>query len=187
MLIDFHVHARPSSLYPIRQSWIENILQTAIRIGLDAIVIVDHNLLNGPLLARRIQTARQLPLLVIPGVEITSIWNMRAIHIIALNITHNILPYRRIETIIDAIRKQDGTIILPHPLLDLLDSFHKDIDGFEVHNGRHPNPKIADFRTNRQFSNLLRTYGSDAHTLSEIGHVTAHFDVEDLTRRRILR
>jgi predicted metal-dependent phosphoesterase TrpH len=187
MLIDFHVHARPSSLYPIRQSWVENILKTAIQVGLDAIVIVDHNLLNGPLLARRIQTTKQLPLLVIPGVEITSIWNMRPIHIIALNMKHNILPYRRIETIIEAIRKQDGTIILPHPSLDLLDSFHKDIDGFEVRNGRHPNPHITDFRTNRQFNNLLRTYGSDAHILSEIGNVTSQFDVEDLTRRRILR
>jgi len=186
MLCDFHIHARPSSIYLIKESWIKKILDTAIKKKLDLIVIVDHNYLKAPLLAKELQEKLNLPIKVIPGVEISSIWKGKIHHIIALNVKKNILPYRNIKKIIKSIKKQDGSIILPHPSLDLLYEIHEAIDGVEVYNARHPVAYKELIENEKKFAHLMKTFGSDSHTLAEIGAVTRDIDPEYLKQKRIL-
>lgn len=187
MLIDFHIHARQSSFHLIDANRIERVLSTAINAGMEAIVIVDHNSLKASFLAKQIQREKKLPILIIPGVEITTIWGMKLHHLIALNIKQDILPFMGIKRVIRNIREQGGIVILPHPSIEMLNDIYEYIDGFEIFNGRHNDNKIMDLTKNSRFERLIKTWGSDAHTLEEIGKVAIDIDENYLREMKIIR
>ena len=80
--IDLHIHTTASdgSLTP------EEVVKESLRLGLGAISITDHDTVDG--VAPAIEAAENSPLRVIPGVEISSVWHGREIHILGYNFDH---------------------------------------------------------------------------------------------------
>lgn len=85
--IDLHSHTNASDgfLSPI------DLIDRAIENGIDLLAITDHDTINGYLIAKQYlsevkHTHSTIPLTLIPGIEISCIWNDREIHVVGLGI-----------------------------------------------------------------------------------------------------
>ncbi|MBF4695389.1 PHP domain-containing protein [Fusibacter ferrireducens] len=193
MKIDFHVHSFYSE--DSFQSF-EKIIQKAEQCGLDGVVILDHNTIQGSdRLAAYLETHyhnRPLNerLVVIRAGE----YSTEEGHIIVIGLKEpleSILEvnqkwYSCRELIAEA-KKQSATIILAHPFRwkHRLPSewLLSQVDAIEVFNGRSCFVK-GNYRANAkavelaQKLNLPIVGGSDGHLTSEIGRSYVNFDVE---------
>jgi len=115
----------------------QELVDTAISLGFDAIAVTDHNTVKGGLIAEKY--AKGKPIIIFPGQEIET----RQGEIIVLNVRETIQPYRDlVDTIMEA-KEDGGFIIVPHPF-DLmrkgigknLDNVLKQIDVIEGFNSR---------------------------------------------------
>jgi predicted metal-dependent phosphoesterase TrpH len=107
---DLHIHTLASD----GTSGIEEILAHAVDVaGLDVIAITDHERIDAALAARAVARARDLPLEVVVGEEVTT----RGGHLLALFIEEPIRPLRSLRTTIAAIHEQGGLAIPAHPLV----------------------------------------------------------------------
>lgn len=81
--IDLHIHTTASdgTFTP------SEVVEMALEKGLYAIAITDHDTING--VNEAIGAAAGRPLKVIPGVEISSVYDNREIHVLGLNIDHH--------------------------------------------------------------------------------------------------
>ncbi|VVB84760.1 Error-prone DNA polymerase [uncultured archaeon] len=163
MRFDLHIHSNHSSDSNLA---VDDILKRAVRNGLDGIAICDHNTVEGSLGAIRRAQEMNLPLLVLPGIEISTSDG----HLIVLGVRENIpagLPAS--ETIMIA-RQKGGVAIAPHPFKKEGIGFAaKDADAIETFNSR------CVFGENETAKNLAVSLGkpevggSDSHLLSTIG------------------
>jgi predicted metal-dependent phosphoesterase TrpH len=80
--VDLHIHTTfsDSSLTP------EEVVAEAVRVGLEAIAITDHDSIDG--IQPALESAKQQPLEVIPGVELATLLEGREIHILGYFIDH---------------------------------------------------------------------------------------------------
>ena len=164
--VDLHMHSLHSH---DSKTKVDLILEQAVKRGVRAISITDHDNLGGSLEAMEKAPAN---LLVVPGMEITS----EVGDIIALFIKDPIESVD-LDGIVEEVRAQDGLLYLPHPFrgrrsvsLDLV----KNMDVFEVLNGRSQG---IDYNSDQfgdqeivQFAqeyHLTGMGGSDAHKLGE--------------------
>jgi predicted metal-dependent phosphoesterase TrpH len=107
---DLHIHTLASD----GTSGIEEILARAVDVaGLDVIAITDHERIDAALAARAVARARDLPLEVVVGEEVTT----RGGHLLALFIEEPIRPLRSLRSTISAIHEQGGLAIPAHPLV----------------------------------------------------------------------
>jgi predicted metal-dependent phosphoesterase TrpH len=107
---DLHIHTLASD----GTSGIEEILAHAVDVAwLDVIAITDHERIDAALAARAVARARDLPLEVVVGEEVTT----RGGHLLALFIEEPIRPLRSLRTTIAAIHEQGGLAIPAHPLV----------------------------------------------------------------------
>jgi predicted metal-dependent phosphoesterase TrpH len=163
---DLHVH---SNFSRDGESSIEEILQRASEIGLDVIAITDHDCTDG---ARLALTYRS-PVLVIPGIEISTLQG----HLIALGITEPIPPGLDVIETVSLARKKGAVVILPHPyhmwrhgVARRLRAALSAVDAIEVFNSRY----IVG-SANRKAAVMARRLGkscvggSDAHNARYIG------------------
>jgi len=109
MKIDFHVHTKYSH---DSSAEVAKVLMFAKRRGLDAIVIADHDSLEGNRAARKIRSKHDV--LVIPGIELTLPAGKYGLHIIAINIDEYI-TFNSITSAITQLKRLGATLILPHP------------------------------------------------------------------------
>ena len=65
---DLHVHTNYSS---DGESRVEDIIDRAIKIGLDAVAIVDHDTVEGAAYAVEYVKSNNLDIVVIPGIEVS--------------------------------------------------------------------------------------------------------------------
>jgi predicted metal-dependent phosphoesterase TrpH len=176
MKIDLHVHTNHSFDCGAR---VEQVIQAAEKVGLNAIAITDHDTLSGIEVARK-QTES---LTIIPGMEVST-W--KGIHLLGLFITEEIQS-RDLNEIIDEIHDQGGLVVLPHPFRhssgliygkekhglftgeDLREIFRR-IDLVEVVNFG------CTAEENQEANNYFDTYpnipqaaGSDAHESQNVG------------------
>ena len=79
--LDLHIHTPESECFPDKSITPKNIVDKAIKEGLDAIAITDHN--SGAWVDTVKQAAKN-KLIVFPGVEITTTAGERNVHIVAL-------------------------------------------------------------------------------------------------------
>ncbi|MHA1378949.1 MAG: PHP domain-containing protein [Candidatus Helarchaeota archaeon] len=183
MIIDLHVHTSPLS--PCSNITLEQTIDEAIKIGLDGIVLTEHNKLRTKEEMELIR--KKYDFLVLQGNEITTLQG-------------DILVYgsdKNTEEMISAgeLRKLVGTegvfIAAAHPFreflvvgigvlkLEVKDAANrrvfKFVDGIEIQNGR-----VSDqgnnfaSRVNEQLG-LVGIGGSDAHEIYEIGKVVTKF------------
>ena len=107
---DLHIHTLASD----GTSGIEEILAHAVDVaGLDVIAITDHERIDAALAARAVARARDLPLEVDVGEEVTT----RGGHLLALFIEEPVRPLRSLRSTIAAIHEQGGLAIPAHPLV----------------------------------------------------------------------
>ena len=183
MKADLHIH----TLYS-HDSWSspKEMVQAALKKGIDCVAICDHQTTRGAVEA--ISFARDLPILIIPGIEIKS----REGDILGLNIK-KLIPggLSAIETIKE-IKKAGGVAIIPHPfgfncrfrgnLKNLLDY----IDGIEILNASlfgEGNQKAFAFA---EKYNLPCIAGSDAHSPGFIGRAFLEIPGDNLSLEEVL-
>lgn len=164
---DLHVHSK----YSIKCGILEpgEIINLAIKKGLNGIAITDHETIRGGLEAKKCETDS---IKVIVGCEL----NTTQGEIIGLFLTEEIKS-REINEVIDEIHAQDGLVVVPHPfdkmrrsaLMDISD-FVRKIDAIEGFNARcifdSYNKEAMEFAGKKK---MPVTAGSDAHYANEIG------------------
>ena len=130
MKIDMHVHTVYSG--DSRNS-VQDILDGCRRVGMDGVVVLDHNSLRGAKEA----VAMKSDILIIPGVEVSSAEG----HILAYNVSEEIPRDRTVEETIDLIHAQGGVAVAAHPYRVWSGLGEKNVigqrfDGIESQNGR---------------------------------------------------
>jgi hypothetical protein len=168
MKIDSHVHTNYSDgMSTIKKTAIE-----AIKKGLDAIAITDHNSTEG--WSDAIKASKELNFPIILGDEI----NSKQGEILGLFLKEKINgKHKEAEYVMKEIKKQGGLVVIPHPFYKRL-GFKEDltkylelIDAIEVLNAKRPNKgpdKIAlEFAIKH---NLAVTGGSDSHFYKTVGN-----------------
>lgn len=183
MKCDLHVHTFYSfdSNCPPKE-----IVETAIKKGIDCLAITDHGEIRGALEA--IEYAKGRPILIIPGIEIKS----KEGDILALNVKEKIPDKLGAKETIKKVKELGGLAIVPHPFGFIckfrgnLKELIKEIDGIEVLNasifGRGNKIALEFAKKN----NLAFTAGSDSHSTNFIGKVWLEIKGENLSQGEIL-
>jgi hypothetical protein len=174
MKCDFHIHSCYSYDSASRP---KDIVDTAIKNGIQCIAIADHGNIKGSLEAR--EYAKGLPILVIVSEEVKS----KQGDILALNIKEPIPNKLSAEETITRIHSQSGTAVIAHPFGSMcgFDGNMKDImqraEAMEVLNASifWGNKKALEFMKKHGFA---FTVGSDAHFTDFIGKVWLELPVE---------
>ena len=167
---DLHVHTKYSFDCSIS---LEPIIDRCVKLGIDCLAVADHGTITGAL-----EMKARAPFQVIVAEEILTPVG----EIMGLFLTEGIPSGLDVEETIKRIKDQGGLVALPHPFDRLRGINHRgrdeierlvgEIDVVEVFNSR----SLPLGRADRQAAlfaerhGLLRSAGSDAHTLREIGH-----------------
>ncbi|VVB86673.1 PHP-associated [uncultured archaeon] len=170
MRFDLHIHSNHSSDSSLT---VDEILQQAVKKGLDGIAICDHNTVEGSLLGIRRARELNLPLIVLPGVEVSTIEG----HLLVLGVKENIphdLPY--LETI-SVARQKGGVVIAAHPFKSGGIGYGaRDADAVETFNSRCIFDENMKAKKIAQERGKPEVGGSDSHLLATIG--LAYTDIE---------
>lgn len=182
-----HIHSKYSSDGILD---VDEIIKTAIKRGLNGIAITDHNTIKGGMEAKKYKNT---DLEIIVGSEIMT----EKGEIIGLFLTEEITSNDLID-VVQAIKDQDGIIILPHPFDERRGSSffpgeedEKFFDGIEVFNSRcifqKYNENAIGFAKKHK---LAITAGSDAHFSNEIGNagiITEKEDIREAIRKKDIK
>lgn len=170
--IDLHVHTvySPDSLITLKE-----LVFWAIKRGLNAVAVTDHNRVEGAL-----KMARETDFLIIPGTEINSSDG----HIVALNV-HEVIPRDlSAEETVDKIHEAGGTAVACHPFALLKGSLGKHanskFDVIETINAS-ASPFKRSVRKAEEVAErfkLPRVAGTDAHYAPAIGYAYTVVDAE---------
>src|SRR5690349_17464590 len=111
LLADLHVHTTRSD------GWWEpeRLAEAAVARGLSAVGITDHDDIAAGFAVADVAARRGLPLRVYVGQEVSARDAGHDVHVLGLDLTEEIRPWQSIPATIDAILKQGGFPILPHP------------------------------------------------------------------------
>lgn len=163
--VEFHCHtifSKDSLTKP------EDLVREARRIGLDRLIVTDHNSTGGAFAARAID-----PELVIIGEEIMTARG----ELLASFMTEEIPPHLTPQETIKRLRRQDAFISVSHPMdpqrgwkLDDLLEILPEVDAIETFNSRcihafYNDHALAFAREH----DIPGTVGSDAHVTYEVG------------------
>ena len=184
--VDLHVHAFPGDGSMPR--W--ELQREAVRRGLDAIVITNHNQVLAPRFGEFIGTSN---VIVIPGEEITT----PAFHLIAAGIREKVDWRLPLRDAVAAIHRQGGVAIAAHPVKESWYPRDEDslrvLDGIEV---AHPRMFFAP-RSRREFAEVFARAqsvkpaiapigSSDGHATPAIGACRTYVFVDEWTERGVL-
>ena len=168
---------------------IELLLEQAAAVGLDALAITDHDVLDAS--AEAAELAPAYGLVGIPGMEVTS----AAGHLLALGVSEHVPAGLPFEETIERIREQEGIAVVPHPFQRSRHGVASHIssdalasaDAIEVYNSR-----LLTGRSNRQAERFARerglamTAGSDAHISEMVGQAVTEIDAAERSVEAIL-
>ena len=163
--IDFHVHSDES--YDGREP-IELILEHAADIGLDGVVITDHDEITES--RRAAALAPAYGLIGIPGVEVST----RHGHLLAIGVEERPKPGRPFAETVATVRELGGVAIVPHPFQRSRHGVRKrhvrDVDAVETYNSMaftgYRNRRARTFARRRGYPEIG---ASDAHYLPNVG------------------
>ena len=192
------LHARSAFSFLEGAALPEALAERAARLGQPALALLDRDGLYGA--PRLYRAATRLGIAPLVGAEVTAIQG----HVLALFVEEPIPSLRPVEEILEAIHRQGGLCIIPHPLafltrsigqrtLERIAATERDgvyFDGIELGNGTFPARMSAGKARwlNRERYHLAEVGGSDAHFLKAVGSAHTLFPgttTEDL-RRAIL-
>jgi predicted metal-dependent phosphoesterase TrpH len=163
--IDFHVHSDDS--YDGHEP-IELVLEHAADIGLDGVVITDHDEIGESL--RAADLAPEYGLVGIPGVEVST----RHGHLLAIGVEERPDPGQSFEKTVEIVRDLGGVAIVPHPFQRSRHGVRKrhirDADAIEAYNSMlftgYRNRRARTFARRRGYPEIG---ASDAHYLPNVG------------------
>lgn len=163
--IDFHVHSDDS--YDGHEP-IELILEHAADIGLDGVVVTDHDEIGESL--RAADLAPEYGLVGIPGVEVST----RQGHLLAIGVEERPDPGQPFDETVAAVRDLGGIAIVPHPFQRSRHGVRKrhisEADAIETYNSMlftgYRNRRARTFARRREYPEIG---ASDAHYLPNVG------------------
>ena len=163
--IDFHVHSEDS--YDGHEP-VELILEHAADIGLDGVVITDHDEIDESL--RATELAPEYGLVGIPGVEISTAHG----HLLAIGVEERPEAGRSFMETVDMVRALGGVAIVPHPFQrsrhGVRKRYIRDADAIETYNSMlftgYRNRRARTFARRRGYPEIG---ASDAHYLPNVG------------------
>ena len=185
--IDLHTHSDLS--FDGRDS-VEDLLERASLVGLDAIAITDHDEIDASLEAER--KSSKYDVIAIPGMEVTSDVG----HVLAIGIREHVEKGLSFEETVERIRGLGGVAIVPHPFqktrhgvgVKISDERLSKIDAVEVYNSRlitgGGNRRAKHFAERH---NLTMTGGSDAHIAKMVGMAGVRVQTEEGTVESIVK
>ena len=106
---DLHIHTRHGDGLDSVERIFEHVEAQG---GLDVIAITEHDSLETALDAREAWTRGNFRFDFVPGVEVTTLEG----HVIALYVEEPLPSLRRVEETIEAVQRQDGVCLVPHPM-----------------------------------------------------------------------
>jgi predicted metal-dependent phosphoesterase TrpH len=185
--IDPHVHSDAS--YDGTDS-VELILEQAAEIGLDAVVVTDHDEISESL--RAAELAPLYGLVGIPGVEVSTSEG----HLLALGVEEMPPTRRPLAETVEWVRDAGGVAIVPHPFQRSRHGVPKRIfaalddgerpDALEVYNSwlftGYKNLRAKRFATAHDYPGVA---GSDAHTVPFVGRAYTEISLRDVSRANL--
>jgi dephospho-CoA kinase len=166
LVLDLHVHTAGSwdCLSDPRA-----VLERALGVGLSRIAVTDHNELDVAL-----RMAESFPDHIVPGEEVKT---AEGIDVIGLYLAERIPKGTPARETVERIREQGGIPLLPHPYASgkggggrYAEELTPLMDVVEVFNARlHPGRLNVPAEDLAKRHGRLRSAGSDAHTLGELG------------------
>jgi predicted metal-dependent phosphoesterase TrpH len=179
--IDPHVHSEAS--YDGHDP-VDLILEHAADIGLDAVVVTDHDVIHASLAAA--ERAADYGLVGIPGVEVST----KHGHLLALGVEE--LPPRRepLGETVEWVRRHGGVAIVPHPFQRSRHGVRKrhltDADAVEVYNSwlltGYKNRRARRFADGHGYP---RVAGSDSHHVGFVGRAYTEIELDGVTREEL--
>lgn len=168
--MDLHIHSKysyDSFLTP------KTIVKLAKKRGLSVIAVTDHETIKGGLATVR-AALPEPDVLAIPGIEVKTDRG----DVIGLFVTEEIQS-RGFLSVVEAIRAQDGLVVLPHPYgrnITGIKQKARYVDLIETLNGRTPN--FRNTLAQRLAKELKKPVlaSSDAHTAFELGRIRTRFN-----------
>jgi len=176
MIFDPHIHSIYSG---DAKGTPRQIIKRAIRIGLDAIAIADHDTLHGSKVAEK-EAKDFKDIIVVPAMELSTSKG----HIVALGIEDQIEKGISPQEAVDRIHEQSATAIVPHPFIRYREGLLVNIqdlrmDAIETLNSRYifgySNWRARRFAKDK---NLPMIGASDAHFVAAIGSCFTLVDAE---------
>lgn len=186
--VDFHIHSRYSSDGTMT---VKKVFDQALKKGLGAIAIADHNVFDGSYEAL---SAERNDLLVIPAVEVSTTKGHMLCYFISkgpaeaqLKKTKGLYSFDEVRSFVG---EENGLLFAAHPyrkkILKIGDILHL-LDGIEIFNGRN----TAKRQTANDFARILAadrelsfTAGSDAHLAAEVGKAYRLFRFDTLPTKQ---
>ena len=184
MKCDLHVHTSysfDSSSSP------KEMVEAAIKKGIDCLAITDHDEIKGAIEAA--EYARGKPILIIPGIEVKT----KEGDILGLNVKEKIPSGLSAKETIRKIKEAGGMAIIPHPFgwfcsfRGNLENLIGEIDGLEVLNSSIFGPGNKKALNLAQKYDLPLTCGSDAHFPNFISKCYLEIPGENLSIEEILK
>jgi hypothetical protein len=110
-LADLHIHTRRSD------GWWEPgpLAEAAVARGLDAVGITDHDDCRAGFAVADYCARRSLPLRVYPGIEVSARSGKHDVHVLGFEIEDEVAPWQTFGATVEAILKQGGFVVVPHP------------------------------------------------------------------------
>ena len=174
--IDPHVHSEGS--YDGREP-VELILEHAADIGLDGVVITDHDVIEESL--RAAELAPEFGLVGVPGVEVST----AAGHLLAIGVEERPPKGEPLAETVEWVRDAGGAAVVPHPFQRSRHGVRKrrlvDCDGIEVYNSMlftgYRNRRARTYARRRGYPRLG---ASDAHLIPYVGRAYTEFQLPDV-------
>lgn len=166
---DFHTHAiGDGSFGADTPDRVAAHIEAALESGLDCIGVTDHDDLRPGMLAVDYVAKRNLPILVLPGMEITTDEG----HLVALGIDEPLPRWKPMTETVESIRDRSAISILPHPFFPQLRA-RRDVDAIERYNSRYGDFDITE-------NGVAIIASSDAHSPDDLRSSPYHvlLDVE---------
>ena len=179
LTIDPHVHSEGS--YDAHDS-VELLLEQASDIGLDAIVITDHDVIEESRRAARL--AAEYGLIGIPGVEVSTADG----HLLAIGVDTRPRPGKSLEATIDEVHELGGIAIVPHPFQWSRHGVRKrdlvPCDAIEVYNSwlftGYKNRRAQEYANEHGYPGVA---ASDAHTASMVGRAYTELTIDGVSSK----
>ncbi|WP_435197065.1 CehA/McbA family metallohydrolase [Natronomonas sp. EA1] len=172
--IDPHVHSEGS--YDGHEP-VELLLEQAAEIGLDGIVVTDHDTIEES--RRAAALAPEYGLLGIPGVEVST----AAGHLLAIGVDEQPDPHRPLAETVETVRDLGGVAVVPHPFQRTRHGVAKrrltDCDAIEVYNSwlftGYRNRRAKRFAERHDYPGVA---ASDAHSAAFIGRAYTELTID---------
>ena len=164
---DFHTHSIGDGTFGANTAdRVAAHLEAAMQAGLDCIGVTDHDDLRPGLIAAEYAAKHSLPILVIPGMEITTDDG----HLVGLGLESALPRWKSMTETASAIHEHGAISILPHPFFPQLRE-RNDVNAIERYNSRYGDFPVED-------NGIAIIASSDAHSPADLQASPYHVLVE---------